>query len=199
MKIILASKSPRRRALLEQIGMKFEVAPAQGEEETRFVRPWEAVMDLAAQKAREAAMGRDGLEETVLVIGADTVVALGDEILGKPRDEEDAYRMLSLLQGTSHKVYTGVSLLLLEGEFLKSHIFYRETEVVMHPMSEEERRWYIGIGEPFDKAGGYGIQGRCAVFIQEIRGDYNNVVGLPGAGIYQELKKLGIDMDDLCE
>ena len=69
----------------------------------------------------------------------------------------------------------------------------------MHPMSEEERRWYIGIGEPFDKAGGYGIQGRCAVFIQEIRGDYNNVVGLPVAGIYQELKKLGIDMDDLCE
>ena len=133
MKIILASKSPRRRALLEQIGMKFEVAPAQGEEETRFVRPWEAVMDLAAQKAREAAMGRDGLEETVLVIGADTVVALGDEILGKPRDEEDAYRMLSLLQGTSHKVYTGVSLLLLEGEFLKSHIFYGSVSVVPEP------------------------------------------------------------------
>lgn len=192
MKCILASASPRRKELLEQIGMEFEIVPAGGEETIHTSNPEEAVLELSCRKAKEVAnqRAREALPE--LIIGADTVVAWEGEILGKPKDEADAYRMLSLLQGKKHKVYTGVTLLIRDGECENIHSFYEETEVLMYPMSEEERRWYIGTKESFDKAGGYAIQGRCAVFVKEIRGDYNNVVGLPVARIYQELQKLAI-------
>ena len=194
MKYILASASPRRKEILEQIGLEFEIIPAKGEEVMRFTRPEEIVMDLSRQKAEEIAKQRGKEPVPELIIGADTVVAKDGIILGKPKDEEDAYRMLSMLQGTSHKVYTGVTFILRKESGIKTHSFFEETEVFMHPMSEEERRLYISTKEPFDKAGGYGIQGRCAVFIEKIHGDYQNVVGLPAAGIYQELKKLGIDI-----
>lgn len=193
MKYILASASPRRKELLEQIGLEFEIIPACGREETVFTNPGEIVTDLSGQKAKEVAKKRTDSGETV-VIGADTVVALDGEILGKPKDEADAYWMLSMLNGRSHKVYTGVTLLLCSQGEMQAHSFCEETEVVMYPMSEAERHWYIGTREPFDKAGGYGIQGRCAVFIKEIHGDYNNVVGLPTARVYQELTRLGIDI-----
>ena len=203
MKWILASASPRRKELLEKIGLSFEIAAACGEETVRSQKPSEAVMELSCQKATEVA-GRlserwqnEADAEPVIVIGADTMVACEDEILGKPEDEEDAYRMLSMLQGRGHKVYTGVTLVVCKGDSLDTHSFYEETKVVMHPMDEEEIRWYIGTKEPFDKAGSYGIQGRCAVFIKEICGDYDNVVGLPVARLYQELKKLGISV--LCQ
>lgn len=192
MKCILASASPRRKELLEQIGMEFEVVPARGEEAVLTTNPKEAVLELSRQKAREVAAQRAGIASPELIIGADTVVALEGEILGKPKDEADAYRMLSMLQGKSHRVYTGVTLLVRGGECENIHSFYEETKVVMYSMSEEERRWYIGTKEPFDKAGGYAIQGRCAVFVKEIQGDYNNVVGLPVARIYQELQRLAI-------
>lgn len=194
MKFILASASPRRKELLEQIGLEFEIVPACGREETAFTKPEEIVTDLSRQKAEEAAQKITDRKEPLAVIGADTVVALDGEILGKPKDEADAYRMLSMLNGRSHKVYTGVTLLLCGQGTKQSRSFYEETEVVMYPMSEAERQWYIATKEPFDKAGGYGIQGRCAVFIKEIHGDYNNVVGLPAARVYQELKRLGIDI-----
>ena len=194
MKYILASASPRRKEILEQIGLEFEIIPAKGEEVMRFTRPEEIVMDLSRQKAEEIAKQRGKEPVPELIIGADTVVAKDGIILGKPKDEEDAYRMLSMLQGTSHKVYTGVTFILRKESGIKTHSFFEETEVFMHPMSEEERRLYISTKEPFDKAGGYGIQGRCAVFIEKSHGDYQNVVGLPAAGIYQELKKLGIDI-----
>jgi len=194
MKYILASASPRRKEILEQIGLEFDIIPAKGEEEIRFSRPEEIVMDLSGQKAEEVAGQRRKEMVPELIIGADTVVAKDGVILGKPKDEADAYRMLSMLQGSSHKVYTGVTFILRKESGVQRHSFFEETEVFMYPMSEEERRWYIATKEPFDKAGGYGIQGRCAVFIKKIHGDYQNVVGLPAAGIYQKLKKLGIDI-----
>ncbi len=201
--IILASASPRRRELLEQIGLTFEVCPAKGEEIITKSAPGEAVQELARAKAREvAAMVRQyGVRhgelvtpQDMIVIGADTVVAVNGQILGKPGDEEDAFRMLSMLSGRSHAVYTGVALVFLDqsgraGE----HIFYEKTVVSMREMSEKEIRRYIATGEPMDKAGAYGIQGKCAIYIDKIDGDYNNVVGLPVAALYRELKKLGID------
>ena len=194
MKYILASASPRRKELLEQIGLKFEIIPACGEEVIQYEKPEEVVMDLSRQKAEEIAKKRTEITIPEVIIGADTVVAYKDTILGKPKDKGDAYRMISLLQGNSHKVYTGVTLILRSGEETTVHSFFEETKVTMYPMSEAEREWYIDTKEPFDKAGGYGIQGKCAIFIEKISGDYNNVVGRPVARIYQELLKLGVDI-----
>lgn len=191
MKFVLASASPRRKELLEKIGLEFTIIPAEGEENMRFQDPAEAVKDLSRQKAEEVS-GRLADGTDAVIIGADTAVSCGGQILGKPKDEADARRMLSMLQGQSHRVYTGVTLLIRQNGSVRVHGFFEETEVVMYPMEEEELDWYIKTREPFDKAGGYGIQGRCAVFIREIRGDYDNVVGLPVARLYQELKKLGI-------
>lgn len=196
MKYILASASPRRKELLQQIGMEFEVIPACGEEIMHFTKPQEVVMDLSRQKAEEIAKSRVKESVPEIIIGADTVVSFEEKILGKPKDTEDAYRMISMLQGQTHKVYTGVTLLLRTEAGEKDHSFYEETEVVMYPMTEEERNWYVGTSEPYDKAGGYGIQGKCAIFIKKIQGDYNNVVGLPVARIYQELAGLGIGIHD---
>ena len=202
--IILASASPRRRELLEQIGIDFEICPAKGEEIITKERPEEVVAELAAQKAREVAgmikiYGKQHEElvtpQDIMVIGADTVVAFREEILGKPKDEEDAYRMLSLLAGNVHGVYTGVSILLLSASGRVGEIsFFEKTKVAMRQMDDAEIRRYIATGEPMDKAGAYGIQGKCAVYIDKIDGDYNTVVGLPVAAIYRELKKVGIDI-----
>lgn len=202
--IILASASPRRKALLEQIGMEFEICPAKGEEVITESRPDAVVSELSRQKAEEVAAGVLTYNEQhldlatpqdILVIGADTVVAYGDEILGKPKDEEDAGRMLTLLQGNTHSVYTGITLVFIDksgrtGEYC----FFEKTDVTMYPMDEDEINRYIATGEPMDKAGSYGIQGRCAIYIKQIEGDYNNVVGLPVARLYQELRRVGYDL-----
>ena len=199
--IILASASPRRRELLEQIGLTFEVCPAKGEEIITKSAPEEAVQELARAKAREVASmvrqygvrhGELVTPQDMIVIGADTVVAADGQILGKPGDEEDAFRMLSMLSGRSHAVYTGVALVFLDqsgraGE----HVFYERTIVSMREMSEKEIRRYIATGEPMDKAGAYGIQGRFAAYIEKIEGDYYNVVGLPVSRVYETLKELG--------
>lgn len=202
--IILASQSPRRKELLEQIGLEFEICPAKGEEIITKSVPEEVVMELSKQKAEEvAAMVSSYTQEhkdittpsDILVIGADTVVAYDGKILGKPVDEADAKRMLSMLSGNTHSVFTGVTLVLIDksgraGEL----VFFEKTDVKMHAMSELEIERYIATGEPMDKAGSYGIQGKCAIYIEKIDGDYNNVVGLPITRIYQELKKIGIDI-----
>lgn len=202
--IILASASPRRKELLEQIGMEFEICPAKGEEVITQNRPDAVVLELSRQKAEEVAAGVLTYNEThpdlatpqdILVIGADTVVAYGDKILGKPKDEADAERMLTLLQGKKHSVYTGITLVFIDkngrtGE----HRFFERTDVTMYPMDEDEINRYIATGEPMDKAGSYGIQGRCAIYIKQIEGDYNNVVGLPVARLYQELRCIGYDL-----
>ncbi len=205
--MILASASPRRRELLEQAGWEFEICPARGEEVITKELPEEIVVELAGQKAREVAamvrayQGRHAdlmIPQDILVIGADTVVSCPDggveKILGKPGDSQDAHRMLAMLSGKTHAVYTGVAFVFLSscgraGE----HLFYEKTDVSVRALDEEEIRRYIATGEPMDKAGAYGIQGKFAIYIDKIAGDYNNVVGLPVAAVYRELKKLGID------
>lgn len=201
--IILASASPRRKELLEQIGLEFEICPAKGEEVISKSAPEEVVMELSEQKATEVAAmvktyesghGELMTPQDILVIGADTVVACDDTILGKPKDEADAKRMLTLLSGRKHAVYTGVTFVFLDKNGRAgAHTFYKKTEVTMKPLSEPEIDRYVATGEPMDKAGAYGIQGKCAIYIEGIEGDYNNVVGLPVARIYKELQKLGID------
>ena len=196
MKIILASASPRRRELLHQIGWEFEVCVSQVEEKITKTIPWEVVEELSAQKAEDVfermQESASGAKEPLLVIGADTIVACDGRILGKPSDREDAAAMLKLLQGRSHHVYTGVTVCLrkADGKIVRS-TFHEATEVTFYPMTEEEIKWYVDSKEPMDKAGGYGIQGLCARFINGITGDYNNVVGLPVGRLYQEVGKLG--------
>ena len=183
-RIVLASASPRRRELLKQIGLKFDIMPSHIDEVLRGDSPAENVMGLAADKAKDIydQLTSQG-EKDLLVIGADTVVALEQEILGKPKDEEDALRMLRFLQGHTHQVYTGVCLITSEG----IHTFYGKTDVTMYPASDEQLKAYIASSEPMDKAGSYAIQGLGTVFIQGINGDYNNVVGLPVAEIWQRM------------
>ncbi len=185
-KIILASASPRRRELLTQIGLKFEIMPSHKEERMQENRPAQVVMGLAMDKAEDI-FGQVGEDEKtdVLVIGADTIVALDNIILGKPKDEEDALKMLRFLQGKTHQVYTGVCMVTAD----EAQVFYEKTDVTMYPADEEQLIEYIRTGEPMDKAGSYAIQGQGCVLVQEIHGDYNNVVGLPVAQIWQRLMK----------
>lgn len=194
-RIILASGSPRRKELLKLLGLDFTVLPAEGEEETHAEAPADVVQDLALHKAQEvcdrtAAEAGTETESDVLVIGSDTVVASGGTILGKPVDEADAYRMLSMLQSRVHQVYTGVALLgQIRGKQVR-RVFYESVDVTFYPMDDREIRDYIHTGEPMDKAGSYGIQGGGGLFVKSIRGDYNTVVGLPAARLYQELKEI---------
>ncbi len=191
-RVILGSASPRRRELLAQIGINFDVLVSGGEERYTSTEPEEIVKELALAKAENVSAV---LEEkaSCLVIGADTIVVLDGEILGKPKDEEDAFRMLKSLQGRAHQVYTGTALLDYDTEGMKNVTRHAErTEVFVHAMTDAEIRQYISTGEPMDKAGGYGIQGRFAAYIDRIEGDYYNVVGLPVAYLYQQLKILGV-------
>lgn len=192
-KIILASASPRRRELLEQIGAVFEVCPSNAEEIMTSSVPREAVQELSRCKGSEVFERTSG---DVLVIGADTVVAFQDSILGKPADAAMARDMLLRLQGNTHQVYTGVTLLIRQSGTVTQKSFYEKTEVVFYPMTGEEIDAYVRTGEPMDKAGAYGIQGKSAVFVEKIDGDYSNVVGLPLARLYQELKQMGIDIKE---
>ena len=221
MKIILASASPRRRELLEQIGIPFEVVTSNTEERISSDRPDEAVEELSRQKAEavrelicqnrntEELSGRkadtvrvelDGMrtdvtEEGLLVIGADTVVALDGDILGKPSGSREAFTMLERLQGREHEVYTGVTLLYRAAEAAEWTVkcFHEQTKVHFFPMTEAEISEYVNTGDPLDKAGAYGIQGFCARYVSGIEGDYNNVVGLPAGRLYQEIKELIYD------
>lgn len=189
-KIILASASPRRRELLEQGGIPFTVIPSQAEEKITTEQPGQAVEELSYLKCSDIYEKSLG---DVLVIGADTVVASEGKILGKPSSQKDAVKMLQSLQGREHEVYTGVTIMAREGNENRKKTFHEKTKVVFYPMSDEEIRSYVNTGEPMDKAGAYGIQGKSAVFIKEVSGDYNNVVGLPLARLYQELKNMGIE------
>jgi septum formation protein len=207
--MILASGSPRRKELLEQIGLEFEICPAKGEEVITTTVPEDVVVELSRQKAEEVGGGivsylEKGIPvpfqeaaggQDILVIGADTVVAYDGSILGKPKDEADAKAMLTLLSGQTHSVYTGVTCVFISADGRTGeHCFFEKTDVTMYPLSEQEILRYIATGEPMDKAGSYAIQGKCAIHVKEIHGDYNNVVGLPVARLYQELRALGVDL-----
>lgn len=191
-KVILASNSPRRRELLRQIGIEPKVIPSQIEEKAVSRIPEEMVMELSSQKAEDVA---DRVPEGVVVIGADTIVVVDGMILGKPKNHEDAYTMVKQIQGRSHEVYTGVTLICKEKQSRRIS-FTEKTEVQVYPMTEEEIRNYAVSQEPMDKAGAYGIQGVFAAYIEGIHGDYNNVVGLPVGRVCQEWKKLMTDKED---
>lgn len=193
-KIILASQSPRRRELLALAGYDFEVIVSEVDEKITKNLPDEIAEDLSRQKAEDVlniATKKYGNEVAdYMIIGADTVVSVDGEILGKPKDREDAYRMLSMLQGRGHQVYTGVTIAWKEQTGIKSCTFSECTDVYFYPMTDEEIWAYIESKDCNDKAGSYGIQGPCAIHIKEIKGDYNNVVGLPISRLYQEIKKI---------
>lgn len=193
MKVILASASPRRKELLGKICRDFICIPSQKEEKITKTLPEEVVCELSFQKASDIEEQLEKSEE-MLIIGSDTVVAYGDTIMGKPQDEADAYRMLSALQNHTHRVCTGVTLILYKEGKRTVRTFCESSEVTMYPMSEEQIRAYIATGEPIDKAGAYAIQGKCAVYIKSLSGEYNTVVGFPIARIYQELLKEGITL-----
>ena len=188
MEIILASQSPRRRELLERMGLAgFRVvSPDVDKHMEEDLPPAQLVCRLSQRKARAV---REQVGDEGLIIAADTVVALDGAVLGKPADELAAFKMLSTLSGCRHQVYTGLTV--LRGE--ERHTVSEETTVAFRELSEEEISCYIQTGEPMDKAGAYGIQGFGALLIEGIQGDYYNVMGLPVCRLGGILRQLGVD------
>lgn len=190
--VILASGSPRRKELLEQIGVEFKIITSNKEEIITSTNPEDVVKELSAMKAEDVAAGISG---PAIILGADTVVAHKGRILGKPKDREDAIRMITSFAGDDHHVYTGVCIIRKEADgSVKTISFAEGTRVTVYPMTEQEIETYVDSGEPMDKAGAYAIQGLFAPYIKEIAGDYYNIVGFPIAGIYQRLKAEGIQL-----
>lgn len=188
MKTILASGSPRRRELLAMLGLEFDIRPAVGEEKVEEgLSPEETVCTLSTAKALEVA---NRCEPDELVIAADTVVSIDGEILGKPHSEAEAEKMLKKLSGRTHKVYTGVCLKLGDKTLCRAN----ETAVRFRELSDAEIAAYVKTGEPLDKAGAYGIQGKASLFIEGIDGEYYNVVGLPLCMLGSMLNDLGVDL-----
>ena len=182
--IILASGSPRRKELLEQAGLDFEILVTDADETIDITEPENIVEELSKRKAMAAArsyLGNGfGDERDALIVSADTVVAYDGKVMGKPRNEKDALDILMTLSGKTHDVYTGVSCILVSDKGIKEcSSFVQRTKVTMYSFSEEEALDYISTGEHSDKAGAYGIQGFGARLVERIEGDYNNVVGFP--------------------
>ena len=190
-KIILASASPIRKELLERAGVQFEICPGNGEEHITSNKPEEIVKELSEQKAMAAVFPA---EEGTVIIGSDTIVAFEGKVLGKPSDEEDAVKTLLMLQGNTHQVYTGVTVLEYRGSQWRKLVFAERTDVTFYPVSENEIREYVKTGEPMDKAGSYGIQGLFGIYVKGISGEYANVVGLPVGRLFYETKKIGIGL-----
>jgi len=187
-KLILASGSPRRKKLLEQIGLTFEVRASNIKEKITKKLPAEIVEDLALKKALDIADNN----RNAIIIGADTIVYFNQMILGKPTDHQQAKRMLQMLSNQTHSVYTGVAFVKNSdtGNILKKHTFSVQTKVTFDTLDTKEIERYIDSGSPMDKAGAYGIQDDWgAVFVKKIDGDYYNVVGLPLNRFYKESKK----------
>ncbi|HKK25518.1 MAG TPA: Maf family protein [Gracilimonas sp.] len=193
MQVILASQSPRRKKLLEQIGLKFQVQPSSVSEDTEQTDPEIIVEELAQKKALDVAKD---LKDT-LVIGSDTVVVHHKAILGKPQNNPDAVQMLKNLSGNSHVVYTGVSLVKTDmtGKIINQITFHEQTKVTFSSLDESDILAYVEGGSPMDKAGSYGIQDDLgALFVEKIEGDYYNVVGFPLNRFYRELKQFCPDI-----
>lgn len=188
--MILASASPRRAELLRQAGYTFQIIPSDTEENIMEETPEQLVESLAFQKANDVykSCKAEYHEKDFMVIGADTIVFYNGEVLGKPADEQEAFDMLKLLSDRTHQVYTGLSIILRKNGEKRTHLLHERTDVTFYPISDYEIKNYIATGDSMDKAGAYGIQGSFAVHIKEIKGDYNNVVGLPIAKLYQTLK-----------
>ncbi len=184
MKIILASKSPRRQELLKEANIEYQIIPSTIEEVFNYEISVEAaVMDLAYQKAASI---KSLVTEDDLIIGADTIVVIDNEVLGKPKNYEDAIRMLKMLENKSHQVLTGVCL--IKGN--KEITFYEKTDVYFKPMTLEDIERYIAEENVYDKAGSYAIQGEAMRYIDHIEGDYYNVIGLPVERLLREIQKI---------
>jgi len=190
MDFILASGSPRRSQLLRDLGIEnLKIIPSAADETAPDgLSPAELVKALALMKAEEVFSRTEGER---LVLAADTLVFLDDQVLGKPADAEDAKRMLRTLSGREHTVYTGVAILTSGG---KRSVRAEGTAVHFRPMSDAEIDWYVSTGEPLDKAGAYGAQGRGCIFVERIEGDFFNVMGLPMCLVVLMLKDLGTEL-----
>ncbi|OAB46667.1 Maf family protein [Paenibacillus glacialis] len=192
-RIILASTSPRRQELISSLRIPYEIKPSHAEEDTpEDWTPREIVEGLALRKAEAVHQTFLGQTELSIIVGSDTIVLLDNQVLGKPKDGQEAYCMLSSLQGRTHEVYTGVACIdVMTGRTLISH---RVTSVTMKPLSDHKIQAYVNSGEPFDKAGSYAIQGLGATLIDSIHGCYFNVVGLPLSLLSDMLSELGMDV-----
>ncbi|MNO97636.1 Septum formation protein Maf [compost metagenome] len=191
--IILASTSPRRQELLSSLRVPYEILASHADEDTpENWNPREIVEGLALRKAEAVHHTCLNTTKPSIIVGSDTIVLLGNEVLGKPKDDQDAYRMLSSLQGKTHEVYTGVACIdVLTGRTLVRH---RVTAVTMKCLSDQTIHAYVNSGEPHDKAGSYAIQGLGATLIDRIDGCYFNVVGLPLSLLSDMLSELGMNI-----
>ena len=187
-KIILASKSPRRKEILSQVGIDFEIMVSDKEEIVTTDVPSEVVMELSSQKAKE--VEKQVNYDDYVIIAADTVVALDNKILGKPIDRKDAYDMIASIVGRKHSVYTGVTLIIKSHNKCEVKSFFEETVVDVYPMTEDKINKYLDMNEWKDKAGSYGIQGSFAAYVKSINGDYYTVVGLPISRIIYEIENI---------
>jgi septum formation protein len=190
-KIILASTSPRRKELLEREGIDFIVDASSIDETMDETLP---IKERLCQLSKDKAEPIHHKYPQDIVIGADTIVSYKNEILGKPSDEQAAFETLKMLQGNTHQVYTGVTVLVKKNGKWEKYSFAECTDVTFYPVTDEEIHEYIKSGEPMDKAGSYGIQGSFGIYVKEIHGEYTNVVGLPVGRLFYELKKLGIEL-----
>jgi septum formation protein len=187
-RVILASTSPRRKELLQSTGIPFDVHPSNVPEEHK---PGELPHDYVARLSRDKAEAIAKHHHRHWIIGADTTVYLDEQLLEKPKNRADAIRMLSLLAGRTHVVYTGVTLANRQENYSDTRV--AESEVRMLALSREDIEWYVDTGEPMDKAGAYAVQGIGAMFIDSVHGNYTNIVGLPLALLFQMLRRAGID------
>lgn len=194
--VILASGSPRRKELLTQAGIEFSIITSDADETPTKTVPEEIVMELSLRKGEDVFSkvvkeGKLNPKEENVIIAADTLVFFGQDRMGKPKDKADAVRMLKELSGNSHDVITGVTLIYTNNNEKKVETFFEKTEVFVYDLTDAEIDAYVATGEPMDKAGAYAIQGYFGKYIKGIKGEYANVVGLPIARLYYELKRIG--------
>lgn len=190
MKIILASASPRRKEILKNLGLDFEIISSDCDENIPVCSPKKLVCELSKIKARSVYNDYSGDKTDTLFIAADTIVCIKNKILGKPKDESDAAKMLGLLSGNKHSVITGVTLIYNE----KTITDFEKTDVLFAKLTKAQIDDYIKSGEPNDKAGGYAVQGLASKYIKKINGDYFNVVGLPTRKLYEMAQIIGITL-----
>jgi septum formation protein len=192
MKIILASNSPRRKEILSQLNLSFEVLPSDFEEAPVDMEPQEMVQHFAYMKAFDVLSKLSSEQKKdAYIIGSDTIVYCG-QVMGKPRSDEDAYRMLKQLSGREHQVISGLSV--IQADTGKSITDYETTTVWIRELTDREIMSYIASGEPMDKAGAYAIQGIGSLFVEKIHGCYFNVVGLPVSKLFKVMKEFEIDL-----
>lgn len=200
-RIILASESPRRKEIMNQMGIEYEAMPANITEKIAGNEPSDMVISLACQKARNVAERIEDGQEDLIIIGADTLVFHKKKALGKPKNRDHAIEMIEDLSDDEHEVYTGVCIIIRRNSLHRSEdeeiSFSVSTRVIVYPLTREEIEDYVDTKEPMDKAGAYAIQGGFGIYIKEIHGDYYNVVGFPIGKIYEKLLEKGINIKKL--